>query len=71
MDEMKNELEESWNKHKEKGHQLTGLYRDRCNFQAGFNAAFKLFGKSKVSKPHNQEYWRWFAEVSQPKESPK
>ena len=52
---MKNELEESWNKYKEKAPHMTALRRDRCNFQAGFNAAFKLFRKTNItSQPSGQ-----------------
>lgn len=46
---MKNELEESWNKYKEKAPHMTTFPFDRYNFQAGFNAAFKLFGKTNIT----------------------
>lgn len=48
---MKNELEESWNKHKHKAPHMSDLYRDRYNFQMGFNAAFRLFGKPNTLHP--------------------
>ncbi len=45
---MKNKLEDSWNEYKGKvSNTMTYRHRDRCNFKAGFNAAFKLFGKEQ------------------------
>ena len=52
---MKNELQESWDKHKEKHSLITNLDRDRMNFQAGFNAAFKLFRQTKPPPTGEQE----------------
>ena len=52
---MKNELQESWDKHKEKHSLITYLDRDRMNFQAGFNAAFKLFRQAEPNKPNKPD----------------
>ena len=46
----KNVLEISWESHEQKSPDLTELARDRFNFQHGFNAAFKLFGKSNMTE---------------------
>lgn len=51
---MKNKLEKSWNKYKEKAPHMTALHRDRCNFQAGFNVAFKLFGKANITNQSSE-----------------
>lgn len=52
---MNNELQKAWDEYKEKHpypYQIN--LRDRSFFQIGFNAAFRLFGKSNISNQSSE-----------------
>ena len=52
MNEKASWLEESWNNYKKK--LVSEAYEDRLHFQAGFNAAAKLFRKSSITSGQKQ-----------------